>query len=621
MQGPRETTVGTRVFGALALFVPLLVYVWTLAPTVTLEDSGEFITVARYLGVAHPPGYPLWCLVAHAFTWLPLGDVAQRVHLCSAVFAALTAWVVYLVVLRLTRRPPAALVAALALGFSQVLWSQAVVAEVYTLNSFLTILAVYWIVRWREARQGPWLQLLALTVGLGLANHHLLALVAPALLGWVLAVDWRRAVDARTLVAGGLLLLAGLSLYVYLPLRATSDPPVNIGRTNTLAGVFAHITRASYRDEDPGTSVTAEPRERAQHTLAAWRGSAEALGWPLALVALAGAVSLARRQRDVFWMSLGVILLNTAVLNALVPGRFNATSVFAQRVYYIPAQVMLALWLGAGCRALLDRAADRGPLARHVAHALLAAGLLMTLVLSYPAAHRQGDRRARDFALDLLDSAPPGAGFLAVDDEVVFPLTYMKYVEGVRPDVHVLALELGWKREPPTAVLSAQPLSDALATEAPELAQFRAVPHGLAYWLVRRDEHPPPGYRAFTPLPSPPRDSQLESFGDDVESDWLKAIYAAYYARLGAFHAVGGRSQAASEAFVRAEALNPADPFVSVLLVDIYRDMGLHRERWVSMLEEALASYDQKLDPSVDRYYPLRREEIEERLRSLGARG
>ena len=52
-------------------------YVYTLAPTVTLEDSGEFITAAYHLGVPHPPGYPLWCLIAHTFTWIPLGSVAD----------------------------------------------------------------------------------------------------------------------------------------------------------------------------------------------------------------------------------------------------------------------------------------------------------------------------------------------------------------------------------------------------------------------------------------------------------------------------------------------------------------------------------------------------------------
>ena len=65
----------------IALALALAVYWRTLAPTVTLEDSGSFIAAACSLGVAHPPGYPLWCLLAHGFTRLPFGEPAWRVHL------------------------------------------------------------------------------------------------------------------------------------------------------------------------------------------------------------------------------------------------------------------------------------------------------------------------------------------------------------------------------------------------------------------------------------------------------------------------------------------------------------------------------------------------------------
>ncbi len=96
-----DTDVQKRLLSAASFFAPFFLYVATLAPTVTFEDSGEFIAAASHLGVPHPPGYPLWCLLAHAFTWIPWGSVAERVHLCSAFFGAATAWFVYSVTLRL----------------------------------------------------------------------------------------------------------------------------------------------------------------------------------------------------------------------------------------------------------------------------------------------------------------------------------------------------------------------------------------------------------------------------------------------------------------------------------------------------------------------------------------
>src|SRR6266545_6049010 len=157
----------------------LILYAWTLAPTVTLTDSGELIVVAYGLGIAHPPGVPLWVLLAHLASLVPLGNIAARINFSSALFAALASAMLTLVVaeLKITASYLAAskrkkkgaqqkkkaapyttrgakdedsatgrlLVLAPALGagllmaFSRTLWSYATIAEVYTLNTLLIL--------------------------------------------------------------------------------------------------------------------------------------------------------------------------------------------------------------------------------------------------------------------------------------------------------------------------------------------------------------------------------------------------------------------------------------------------------------------------------------------------
>jgi hypothetical protein len=145
---------------ALPVFVvALCLYAQTLAPTVVtlFDDSPEFQLVTYQLGIAHPTGYPLYTVLGWLFTRLPVGDVAYRVNLMSAVFGALTVAMVYLIGLELTTPPPrnpgealiedrrpgdgeyrpwtsvfAGLIGAVALAASPVFWSQATVAEVYT---------------------------------------------------------------------------------------------------------------------------------------------------------------------------------------------------------------------------------------------------------------------------------------------------------------------------------------------------------------------------------------------------------------------------------------------------------------------------------------------------------
>src|SRR5687767_13587002 len=123
-------------------------YAYTLAPGVTWAndgaDSGDLIAATATLGVAHPTGYPTYLLLARLFQLIPLGDLALRSTIFSAVAAVLAALCVYLLVRRLlaeqARQDVAATVAALAIGLAPEFWSQAVIAEVYSLNALFVAL-------------------------------------------------------------------------------------------------------------------------------------------------------------------------------------------------------------------------------------------------------------------------------------------------------------------------------------------------------------------------------------------------------------------------------------------------------------------------------------------------
>ena len=172
------------ICAALVFSVSLLVYCWTLAPTVTLVDSGELIVTARFFGVAHPPGFPLYLTLAHLFSLIPIGSIAFRINFASAFFAALASGLLTLVTAefiastcyltetnvkkgkkRLTRAgvkddgegksgwmfnifPAAA--SGLVLAFSRTLWSYATIAEVYTLNTLLIVTILFLMTRWRR---------------------------------------------------------------------------------------------------------------------------------------------------------------------------------------------------------------------------------------------------------------------------------------------------------------------------------------------------------------------------------------------------------------------------------------------------------------------------------------
>src|SRR5436853_923547 len=171
--------------GAVA-FVALLIYWATLAPTVTLVDSGELIVAASSLGVAHPPGFPLYVLLAYLATLFPAASVAVRVNFFSALCAALASGMLTLTVFeamidtgasRLSSSRAAhkkkkgvsketvavesravramiafgpAIGAGLLMAFSRTLWAYATIAEVYTLNALLSVAIFLLLCLWRR---------------------------------------------------------------------------------------------------------------------------------------------------------------------------------------------------------------------------------------------------------------------------------------------------------------------------------------------------------------------------------------------------------------------------------------------------------------------------------------
>lgn len=610
-----------RAASASAFLLPLALYLVTLAPTVTLEDSGEFIAAAYLLGVPHPSGYPLWCLVVHPFTWLPWGTVAERVHLSSAVFAAASCWLVYRIAFDVVRDRRAALVGAVALSVSSILWSQAVVAEVYALNALFTALLLWLAVRWRDDGGSRWLYALAFSLGLGMTNHLLITLVGGPIFVWLAWRDWRAVLQPRVLVIGAVLLVLGLSVYAYLPLRATSGVPLNVRNPDSLEAIIAHVTRAAYAGEIEAARTAGRGTDLLLHAGDAWRGVVVAFGIPLSLLALLGLGTFPRDRRDLLWLTVGIALANTVALQWLMTAPYRPLWVYLQRVFYISAHQMVGVWVAVGAAAVLRWAATRGRGFVRGAVAAFAAAVVAAAWAGAESASHRGDDMGEKLALDLLDSAPPGAGFVPLSDDIVYPVLWARWVEGRRPDVELLSKQYGWDGDRYSVAMIGEPVSDQLRRDLPGLGDLVAVPRGIAYALVPPAAAARETWGSFVPLPGPPRDIDFARYPDDVFADVVRARYAAYHARLGAKRLAEGAREDGLRHLDRAEALDPGDPFVEVLLADIYGDLGVRADRRRSLLEAALRAYDQRLDDHTRRHYPVTRDEIVSRLRGLPESG
>lgn len=186
-----------------AFVIAAIVYMLTLEPTASFWDSGEFISVSYKLQVPHPPGAPLYQMMARIFSLLALGDVtkvALWVNAMSAFFTALAVSLLFRTITILAKKLivsagdittekaiaifGSGFVGSLALAFSTSVWFSAVEAEVYAASLFFTALVFWAILKWEAAADekdaNKWLVLIAYMVGLSIGVHLLNLLAIPA---------------------------------------------------------------------------------------------------------------------------------------------------------------------------------------------------------------------------------------------------------------------------------------------------------------------------------------------------------------------------------------------------------------------------------------------------------
>jgi len=441
----------------LLFIVCLALYHVTLAPTITWEhdgvDSGDLVTAAYTLGIAHPPGYPLYVLLGKLFTFLPVGEVAYRVNLMSALFAATSVALVYFTVLLLQPKTSdllnnmiIAAASALLLAFSPTFWSQAIIAEVYSLNAFLAALMVYLVTLYRSTGKDRQLWIVSLALGLSLGNHLSVLLLLP---GMVFLILRRGRPKPRSCLAMAGFFLLGISIYLYLPLRAAQNPPINWGDPHTWSGFWWTVSGTIYREY-----AFALPLVYLPGRIASWTNMlAQQFTWPGLALGLVGIWHLWEYERDYFIFSL--TSFGGVAMYALT---YNTTDSY---VYLIPSYLLFTLWIARGASLLLNEtlypwlrkkwglASSRPHLPCFISLCLL---LLPVFLIhsNYPLLDLSEDRGAYDYAAQVFADIPSEALVIADTDPHIFSLWYFRYVVATDPEAAVFAkglIQYRWYRE------------------------------------------------------------------------------------------------------------------------------------------------------------------------------
>ena len=424
----RAVVIGTGICA-------FLVYLLTLAPDLTWEnfgaDGGELITAAYTWGVPHPPGYPTYVLLGKLFSWLPIGTIAYRFNLFSAVCMAMASGFVAGTAVSLTSRqenrtqmntdthrsnsakiwvylcPPFAV--GLTFAFAPLVWSQATIAEVYGLN-----LAVLAALVWAVVGKRPSF-LIGLLFGLSITTHLTSIFFAPLVFLLVSKSQWRQ------WVAG---ICLGLTPYLLIFVFARSGSPVIWGNPHTLAGWWWLVSGQAYRGYAFGLTM-----ELLGSRLLTWGWALlnqfTLLGLPLVVI---GGIQLAKRERQIRLVVGGGI---TAVLLILYAITYRPDDAL---VFLLPVLLLAALCLS------------------HVFQSLEKIALLLPLallLLNFSSQNLlQSDLRSRVFAT--VNTLPAQAIVMTPGDSTIFTLWYFQKIEMIGTDLVLVDSDLfafDWYRQ------------------------------------------------------------------------------------------------------------------------------------------------------------------------------
>ncbi len=436
----------------LVSLAALLLYILTAAPGTSLREANYDLTVAAAdLGCAHSPGYPLHSLTAHLATALSPDNPALATNIFSGLFGALAVFLFALALVELGRliapkksEPSSrerwlAALAALVFGVTATFWEQASLTEVYTQH--LVLLAAMLLVLFRVRRLaladqpvGRELVLAGLLSGLLLVSHNATLTYLPALV--LIALPALRKLNLRTSLLTIAAFLVGLSVYLYLPLRASTGPLINWEGTDTWRGFIDGITQSAYAKP---------PLERSFAQLLtqlAWVGRTFWREFVIGglLLTIPGFALLGKKgQRGLLVGLLLLLLLPTAGV-VLVRNSPPFELLQSDEAFLLSGVLVLVMGLFLGASWLSRKL--NGKWSRSWVLGGLGIIAAATLLTSFPRVDLSSEEGMEQFGQDLFADAPPNALLVTsviTSDGDYFDALVRRYLLDQRPDIEITA--------------------------------------------------------------------------------------------------------------------------------------------------------------------------------------
>ncbi len=423
------SVIGLFVFG---------VYFATLCPTIPEGDGGQLTAAAYNWGVAHPPGYPIYMVLAKFFTMIPYGSVAARVNLLSAACSAAASALLFLTMRHWTKSQWAGIASAGLFAFSPLVWRYAVISELFALNNVFVIALFYLFLRFHQTRLNHYALIGAFVFGLGLAHLQTILFFGLPIAFFVLSASRER---LKLFLRMCLAVFLGLLPYAYLPFSASLSPLVTWGDGGSLSGFFAHILRSDYGLLKLGPTQT-KPEFLFSLSLYLQSVFSETLfiGVVLALFGIRASLKNEKKAkiRGPAFTSVCAFGLYMLVFHALANLPINEPHF--QEVhskFWLAPNLFVFMWIGVGFAEI-----EKQFKTRYLAPAIALGLCLIQITTHYQSEDQSQNWSIHRFGEKILNSLPEHALIISEGDNYTNTLRYLQGCEGLRPDVRIIDAQM-----------------------------------------------------------------------------------------------------------------------------------------------------------------------------------
>ena len=416
----------------------LLVYRATLLPGLDFGDTAAFQDAGGAREVTPRQGYPLYFALGNLVVWTVGGEPAYGMNLASALWGALACGVLAWVTAVLTRSVAAGAFSGALLAVSYTFWSQAVIAEVYTLHVLLMGLCIGALLWWhRRPRSMRRLAVVFGAYALGFGNHLMMVLLAPTVALFLLlhAPEGARGLlRTRVILLAGAMAALGALQYAWNLSSLWTNPVPPESVAEGLRTFWFDVTKTDWRE----TMVLGVHESALRPRLAMYGFDVrQQFGIVGILLAAIGALWLAATA----WRTLAALAAGWLISVAFA----YTYNVGDAHVFFIPSHVFVALAAGGGAAVLIGASGRFGPLAA----TLLLAFPAWRAADTWPAVDRSGDDRPLRLVRQLTAGLEPERALLVADLNWQLQNGLDYYAHHVRPELLVLrgadrALTLPW---------------------------------------------------------------------------------------------------------------------------------------------------------------------------------